>query len=182
MTTTFGASYVWGSSSNTTNKSHGELSLRNDWKLDEPWGLFGILKAEYDEFQRWQWRLSGAFGPSYNFIKNDTTLLKGRVGIGFSYEMGKQAEEKIVPELDIGFDWSHKFNDRTRAFASFDYYPSLDEFPEYRMVGNAGLEVALDPGSGMNLKLGVQDRYDHRAQAPTKKNDVDYFVTLGWTW
>lgn len=182
MTTTVGAMYNYGTQDSNKTRSKGEAFIRNDWKLEKPWGWFASGKAEYDEFQTWQWRLSAFTGPSYLAIDSEVTMLKLRLGVGASYETGKQAVEKIVPELDLGFDLTHKISDRTKFFLTFDFYPNLDDFPEYRHVTSAGLEVLVDPAVNMFLKVGAQNRYDHRSQAPIKKNDLDYFLTLGWTF
>jgi putative salt-induced outer membrane protein YdiY len=183
MTTTAGLTYRYGSSESVKDKSNGEAFLRNDWKIDERWGFFAIVKAEYDEFQEWDWRLSGFLGPSYLFINNDRTMLRGRVGVGASYEFGGELEEEeINPELDIGIDLSHKITDRTKFTATVDYYPSLKDFPDYRLVASAGLEVLVDPEINMFLKLGAQNRYDSTTKSPNKKNDLDYFLTLAWAF
>jgi hypothetical protein len=182
MTTAAGISYIYGSQDSTKTKSKGEAFIRNDWKLEKPWGWYAIGKLEYDEFQAWQWRISGATGPSYLLIDSEVTMLKLRAGIGASYETGKQAKEELTAEINLGFDLTHKFTERTKGFITFDYYANLNDFPEYRHVTSAGLEVNVDPTANMFLKLGAQNRYDSRSRAPVKKNDLDYFLTLGWTF
>jgi len=182
MTTVASASYSLGRSEDKTTKSRGEASLRNDWVLTKPWGFFGIVKAEYDEFQPWQWRWSAFAGPSYTVIESETTMFKLRVGLGGSYETGKLAKEEWNTELDLGFDLKHKFSQRTSGFITFDLYPSLKDWPEYRHVTSGGLEVVVDPELNMLLKLGATNRYDHTTQKPANKNDLDYFVTIAFTF
>lgn len=183
MTTSVGVFYLYRTENSEKSQSRGELNIRNDWKFgDSPWGFFATFKAEYDEFQPWDWRLSAHAGPSYNFIKNDTTLLKGRAGLGVSYEMGGSSDEEAVLEAVLGVDFSHKLSERTKIFATFDWYPSLSDIPDYRWVGNAGLETMVDPELGMLLKAGVQSRYDVTVSKPTKKHDLDYYLTLAWTF
>ncbi len=183
MTTAAGISYLVGREDSQTTKSRGEVFIRNDWVLSKPWGFFATAKAEYDEFQPWQWRLSAALGPSYLVVDTERTMFKLRAGVGASYRTGKQAEEKLIPELDLGFDLTHKFTERTKGFVTFDLYPSLDRFgSDYRHVTSAGLEVIVDPEINMLLKLGAQNRYDSTTKAPGRKNDLDYFLTLAWTF
>jgi putative salt-induced outer membrane protein YdiY len=182
MTTAASISYVVGRTEDKTTRSRGEASLRNDWVLSKPWGFYGIVKAEYDEFQPWQWRLSAFAGPSYTVLESDTTLFKLRAGIGGSYEMGKRAEEEWNTELNLGFDLKHKFTQRTSGFITFDLYPSLKDWPDYRHVTSAGLDVMVDPEMGMLLKIGATNRYDSNTVKPAKKNDLDYFLTLAWTF
>ncbi len=183
METTIGLSYVYNSDNGEKTKSRGELTGRNDWLFgkESRWGFFAEGKIEYDEFQDWDWRLSGFVGPSYAFIKNDKTLLRGRVGAGGSYELGGD-DNGFEPELLFGLDYEHAFNDRNKVFASVEYLPSLSDFPDYRLNSKAGWEILVDEASGANLKLGVVDRYDSDPGGSSKKNDVEYFITLGWTF
>lgn len=174
----FGYNYEEDDGEETDNS--GELALRNDWFFkDSPWGFFAMGKIEYDEFQEWDWRFSGFVGPSYAFIKNDRTLLRGRVGVGGSYEVGGD-DEGFTPEALLGLDFEHKISERQSVFANVDYIPSLDDFPAYRIDGKAGWSVLVDPATNMSLKLGVADKYDSTPGDGFKRNDLDYFLALSW--
>ena len=176
--------YIFANNDGNKSKSRGEANIFNNWYFgaDSKWGFFAQGKLEYDEFQKWQWRASGSVGPSYTFIKNETTTLRGRLGLGGSYDWGKQADEEFHPEADIGVDYAHTFKEGHKAFVTLDYYPSLDEFPAYRIVGQAGYEILLSKESAMTLKLGIQDRYDSTPGLGFKRNDVEYFVTLSFNF
>lgn len=180
METSADAGYIYNSSNGVKDKSRFEANIRNDWLFKETnWGLFAQGKAEYDEFQNWDYRLSTFIGPSYTFIKDDATLLRGRIGAGFTKEFGGD-NNAIMPEGLLGFDFEHKFTDRQSVYASGDYLPNFQDINEYRLNGKAGYKIIVDPESKMNLQLGVADRYDSRPGPGTKKNDVEYFVTVGW--
>ncbi len=177
MTTTAGISYVYGTQDGDKNLEHGEINLRNDWKIGSPWRIFAIGKTEYDTFQDWEWRVSLFGGVGYEFMKTDNTLLLGRVGVGATKEF-KTSKQRIEPELDLGLDWEHKIDDRQKVFASVDYYPSLHRFTDYRANAKAGYEVIVDPKNNLSLKLGLEDRYNSNPGAARKKNDVLYFATV----
>jgi putative salt-induced outer membrane protein YdiY len=176
-TTTAGVSYVYGTQDGDKNLEHGEINLRNDWKIGSPWRIFAIGKAEYDTFQDWTWRTSLFGGLGYEFIKSDRTLLLGRVGAGVTKEYGS-SKQRIEPELDLGLDWEHKIDERQKIFATIDYYPSLHRFTDYRVDAKAGYEVIVDPVSKLSLKLGLEDRYNSNPGNDKKKNDLLYFATI----
>lgn len=155
-------------------------SARNDWKFgDSPWVFFAKGTFEYDEFQDWDQRVTLFAGPGYHFIRNDTTSLLGRVGAGVSKEFGSDDDE-WKPELNIGADFSHKIDSRQTFTASADYYPALDGFPEYRAEFKAEYAVLLNDDNNMNLKIGALDRYDSTPGLGFKRNDLDYYITIGW--
>lgn len=176
------ASYLYADDRGRKSKSRAEFNLRNDWLFrDSPWGFYALGRLEFDEFQDWRWRLSGFAGPSYTFIKDETTTLRGRVGAGVAREFGG-ADNDFVPQLNIGADFSHAFSTRSKLFASAEYYPSLSDFPAYRFEIKAGYEVLLEESSKTRLKLGITDRYDSDPGRAKKRNDFEYYAVLGWTF
>lgn len=183
MVTAAGINYKYAQQDDTKNQSRGEAFVKNDyiWQ-DSKWGFFWQGKLEYDEFQDWDWRASFVMGPSYTFVKNDRTLFRARAGLGASYEFGGQADEKLIPEAMLGFDWEHKLTERQKLYLTAEWYPSLDDFPDYRAFIKGGWEIMVDPEANMFLKLGFEDRYDHSPGDGRKKNDFEYFGTLSWVF
>ena len=173
-------SYIYGTSDGTKNTSRGELALRNDWLTEGKWRYFAQGKYEYDEFQIWNHRISGAGGVGYEFINDDKQTLIGRAGLGFSYEMGGRADEKIIPEGLLGLDWTYKLSDNSTLTASTTYYPSFDDFGEFRWNTSAGLEVVMDSETGMTLNTGFEHRHDSDPGSGFKPNDINYYMGLGW--
>jgi hypothetical protein len=62
---------------------------------------------------------------------------------------------------------------------NFDYLPSLDNFPDFRLDARAGYQIRVDPDSNLLLRAGVVDRYNSNP-GNRKRNDVEYFLMLGW--
>ncbi len=178
LDTSFGLVYSYATDKGNKSQSRGAAFVRNDWSFGEsPWFIYALGKAEYDEFQAWDWRVSAFVGPGYRFIKNETTTLNGRVGVGLTREVGGP-DNSFTPELDIGIDFTHKFSERTKMFVTLDYYPSLERITDYRATAKAGLDIMVDPELALSLKIGVEDRYQSDPGQGFKKNDVDYFIML----
>lgn len=183
-TTTFAAAYGFATSEGETSKNKFQLDARNDYKkvLPDRWILFIKGTLEYDQFQDWDWRLSGYVGVGYDAIKDDKTSLILRAGVGGSQTFGS-SDDEFRPELDLGADLSHKLTERQKITATIDYYPALDDFPsKYRVVGKAEWEVLVDPEVKMSLKVGAQDRYDSEPGPGAKRNDIDYYALLVWSY
>ncbi|HEB60641.1 MAG TPA: DUF481 domain-containing protein [Phycisphaeraceae bacterium] len=175
--------YAQQSADETQNRF--EAKLRNDWLFgaDSPWRFFVEGTYEIDEFQDWDSRLSGYAGVGYEFIDNDKTFLLGMIGGGASKAFGApNGEDDVRPELMLGLDFSHKLTERQKLTAGTQLYPNLDDTGEYRWNTQAAWEILVDPEVNLNLKLGVENRYDSLASGDTKKNDFYYFATLGWTF
>jgi putative salt-induced outer membrane protein YdiY len=133
---------------------------------------------EYDEFKAFDLRLSVSGGLGNHFIKTETTTLTGRLGAGTSHEFGGP-DDAWVPEGNLGTDFEYKISRLQKFKLIADYYPSWEDFRDYRLVSNAYWEILLDDDTNLSLKIGAVDRYDNTPNG-AKANDIDYFVTLLW--
>jgi hypothetical protein len=181
--TSIGLSYTYSTSDGTKDTSRGVAQINNDWLTDSKWRYFATGKYEYDEFQQWDHRLSGAVGVGYELYKDEkTTILIGRIGVGGYYEIGNMADEEFVPEGLIGLELEHQWTENTKITADTTYYPSFDDFGEFRWDSNAGVEVVMDAESGMSLNAGVSHRHDSQPGAGLRPNDIEYYMGLGWNF
>ena len=160
-----------------------ETGIRHDWLLpDSKWRYFARAGYEYDEFQNWDHRIVAGGGLGYEFINNDTTTLVGRAGLQAAWELGGDGGDRFTPEGILGIDFEHQLTERQKIFFTGDYLPALDDFFRYRAVAKAGWEIMLDPEANLYLRAGIEDRYDSSPGADTKRNDLDYFITVGTTF
>ncbi len=184
METKLGLSYKYGTQNGTQNTNRFDARARNDWLFPgSRWRTFVQGSYEYDEFQAWDHRISGFGGVGYELIRPedqapDMSLL-ARAGIGGSQTIGGPNEE-FRPEALLGLDYNWNIKEGQRFFVNTELFPSLDEVGDFRWITNAGYEIVLDQESNLYLKLGLEDRYDSNPGAGAKKNDIDYYVTLGW--
>ncbi len=176
--TTIDARYFYAKDGGATSDNKFRLDLRNDWLPDEGsrWRPFIQSSLEWDQFQDWDVRLTAHAGLGYEFIKTDTTLFVGRVGLGFAREFGGEDHDFHLEGL-LGADFEHRISDRQKITATADYFPNLSDFGEFRIVAKAAWEILLDPESNIALKIGVEDRYDSDP-GDAKRNDLDYFATI----
>lgn len=182
METTLSASFSYATenSDETENRLRGEA--RNDWLLpDSRWRVFVLGSAEYDEFQDWDLRLSAFGGAGYELVTTERTFVLGRLGVGLTREIGG-TENAIMPEGLLGLDVEHQLTERQRVFGSAEFLPKLDDVGPYRFLGRAGWEILIDPESNLSLKVGLEDRYDSSPGEGFRRNDVDYFVVLVWSF
>ncbi len=154
------------------------LNSRWDWKYSPTWFLYFRTTLEYDEFKEFDLRIADSGGFGYHLVKNEFTTLTGRLGGGASREIDGP-EDGWIPEANFGGDFEHKLSQRQKVKLTTDYYPSFDDFQDYRLWTNAYWEILLDEQTNLSLKVGAVDRYDSTPNGRLS-NDVDYFVTLLW--
>lgn len=149
-------------------------------KPDSRWSYFIHSLVEYDEFKAFDCRVSADTGFGYQIIKSDVTKLLVRAGLAASQEIGGPNDE-LNPELLFGGEYERKFNDSNKISAKVDYYPSIDDFGDFRLNSQASWEIALSSDWGLSLKFSVIDRYDSTPSG-AKSNDLDYSTLLIWSF
>ena len=183
MVTHLDTYWAYATSDGKKSKDRWEANIRNDWIINESrWSIYATGKSEWDEFQAWNWRLSAFGGVGYAFVKTDKTLFNGRAGLGLNKELGGDNRSGITPEADLGLDFSEQLTKRQKLYATTDLYPSLRDVPQFRWVTKAGWEILVDPETNMSLKIGVEHRYNSNPGGGIKHNDLDYFLTIVWTF
>jgi len=152
-----------------------------EWYLPESprWSWFLQGEVEYDEFQAWDLRVAAQTGPSYLFIDNDTTTLRGRAGLGLAYEFGAP-DERLIPEAVIGYDFTHAFSERTRFSSTGNLFFDLEEGDEFRSYVDAAYEVDMTEEGDWTLRVGVEHEYD--SDSDVTPWDVDYFAALVYSF
>jgi putative salt-induced outer membrane protein YdiY len=159
-------------------EDNGRFNIDYDRLLgDSPWSLFGKFGLEWDEFKAFDLRLNLNSGIGYHWIRNDRTTFVTRFGAGASREIGAP-DDDWVPEAVFGFDAEHQVNKRNKLKAKLDYFPSWEDFSDYRIVSDASWEILLRDDDSLSLKMAVTDRYDSTPQGGNKANDVYYSLLL----
>lgn len=178
MRTSVGGVYVYSKDAEGTRKSRLDGEARNDWILEGTrWRLFATGTVEYDQFADWDWRLTGTAGLGYAVVARDAHELVVRAGPGVSQEFGGN-DDRLTPLGVVGADYRWEISQKSRLFATVEYFPDLSEFREFRTDAKTGYEVVLDAESKLMLKVGAGHRHDSDPRK-AEANDFEYFMTLG---
>lgn len=180
MTTHVTASYAYGTHNGRTTQDRGEASIRNDWNLSETsWTFWGSGRGEMDTLQPWDGRVTASTGVGYIFEKSEKWDIIGRLGVGARYDF--DGSHDIVPEVGIvNLSADYRFSKRTSAYANFEYFPDTWN-SEFRSILRAGLQTVLDEVNKVNLRLGMEHRYDSTAPGE-RNNTLDYFAVIGFAF
>lgn len=180
--TRFLAKYSYGRDDGDESENNSSTLVENDFKLEDPdWFLFARGMFETDEFQDWNQRLSFFGGPGHVIYDTERTKLTGKVGVGAVREFGS-ADDDWRAEAIISAYGSHQLTERQSLKGEVDIYPSLEDIKDVRTRERLVWEIVVDPEVNMSLRAGVEHEYDSSSTAPTKKNDLDYFIMLSWSY
>jgi hypothetical protein len=169
--------YRQANSRNTTTENNGRLNVVYDRLIaDSQWSGFSKLGLEWDQFKPFDLRINLNGGVGFHWIREDNASLVTRFGAGASREIGAP-DDAWIPEALFGFDAERQLNARNKLKGKLDYFPSWEDFGNYRLVADAAWEILLDDTDNLSLKLAVTDRYDSTPQG-AKPNDVYYSLLL----
>lgn len=181
METKLNALYRLTTSDGDETENRFRFDVRNDWLPPEGSKIRWWAQAsyEFDEFQAWDSRISGAAGIGYEFIKNDKHTLVGRLGFGGSQTYGDM-DEDFRPEAVAGLDYTWNIKDGQQFTAGTEVFLDVSETENFRANSYAQYEVLLDAESNLTFKTGVAHRYDSEPGATAERSDVEYYASMGW--
>lgn len=182
-TLTLNSRYLYNNSQGTTNQNAFNLNIRNEWtQVASPWSEFVESSVEADEFKPYDALVHVGGGVGYALIKNDKTKLTIRLGAGASKEFDGP-DDNVNPEGIIGMEMNQRINATQTLVTNAEVYPSISSSGEFRTNLRAYYEFALTTSGNLNLRFGIEHRYDSLSQGNNKgydHNDVNYGATLNW--
>ena len=174
--------YALSSTDGVQTQNFWQLDLKHDRIFAEgsPWSFFTNANFLSDQFQAFDLRVALNSGIGYRFIDTEDALLKSRVGAGASREFGGPNDD-WTPELVLGLDFKRQITARQSVGGSIDYFPSFEDFSDYRIVSDLWWELLIDEEANLSLKFNVIDRYDATPEG-AEPNDIYYSVLMLWKY
>ncbi len=160
-----------------TTQDNGRFNVDYDRNLaDSRWTAFAKYAMEWDQFKAFDLRLSTNAGLGYYWIKDEKGLLITRFGAGASKELGAP-DDRTIPEAVFGIEAERQITARQKIKGKIDYFPSWEDFTDFRLVADASWEMLLDGTDNLSVKLSATDRYDSTPQGAVA-NDIYYAALL----
>ena len=155
------------------------FKARDDLMLGQsPWSVFLMSQVFYDEFQAFDLNVNVNSGFGFKVLDEEWVKLRTSLGAGASREFGG-VDDEWVPEAQFGFDWEQQITATQKFYAGVDYFPEFEDFGNYRVLTDIGLEVELSCPSNVSLKLSATDRYDSQSDG-VEPHNTNYSVLLLW--
>jgi len=168
---------AYGESEDVKNNEMARGTAQWDHLFTERFYSFLRFEALHDAIADVEYRLTLSGGPGYYFIKNDRTLLSAEVGPGFIHEKLGSGEDDYIT-LRAGERFQYKISDRARFFQSLEYLPQIDDFENYLLNFEAGVEA--DITKKVALRVTFQDTYDNQPAEGRERNDIKLISSIAW--
>jgi len=196
----FASGYFYSTQNGIKNTNSFFAGYQHDFLFEESkWFLFGRGRYQFDEFQPWENRISGNGGVGYDFFNRKKFDLRGEIGVGVAWISNNllnpgpppRYQRTWTPEGVVGLSGAWRpFEGHAFTFG-VTYFPNLIDWPEFRLLADAGYQIDISPIDGLALKFGMQDEYnsetDTTAVVPgtntvpprlQQKNNLKYYGNL----
>jgi len=141
--------------------------------------FYAYLKADgfHDGVADIKYRVTVSPGAGYYFIKNKTTSLSAEIGPGYIEEKVGGIERGYFT-LRLAERFEHRLSDKARIWQSLEYLPKPDDFGDYLVNGELGVEASL--AGNLALQVYLQDYYNSRPAAGRDANDLRLVSALAY--
>lgn len=176
--------YTFARTNSVTTQQQALFNARDEYLfVGTRWSAFASTNIEYDELRAFRFLIGIYGGVGYTVIDDEQYTWRMRAGAGAVRRVGRDgATSEWVPEALLGTDFTWRMDERQSIVGSADYYPRIDDFGQFRVRARVAYQILLDKATCTTLRLGVQDRYDSNPGGTAKRNDLNYYATIGFTY
>jgi len=143
--------------------------------------LYGLgrIDALHDGVADIDYRLTFSVGAGYYFIKSKETQLSAEAGPGYIVErLG--GDDKSFATLRLGEKFNQVLSDRSRLWETAEILPQVDDFKNYIVNFEIGVEADLNSSKSMSLRVYLDDTYNNVPAAGRKKNDLKLVAAVAY--
>lgn len=132
---------------------------------------FGYLRADglHNDITGVDYRFTVGPGLGRYLIKRTQTTLRVEAGGTFLWERVAGIEKDYVA-VRFAERFEHKISDRVRMWQSAEFLPAVEDWSDYVLNMEAGIDSALS--KSLSLRVYLQDIYDSKPAPGRKPNDL----------
>ena len=145
-------------------------------------GWYVKSDLESDRLEEVDLRSTTAAGINYAFLDQEDQELTVRSGLAFRYEAYANRGNLDGPAVDLGFDHSYRLAPRLSIVSEVDYVPSIEDFVDYRITQDTGMEMPLVKGGRWKLRVGLSNDYNSLPALGREHLDMRYYSRLIFSW
>jgi putative salt-induced outer membrane protein len=172
-----GADAAYGEQNDEKNNESLRGFIQYNRLFTDRWYAYGRVEGLHDAIADIEYRFTVSPGVGYYFIKNEQTRFNVEAGPGIVFEK-QGSDNHNYYTLRIAESFEHKFNDRVRVWQMAEFLPQVDNFENYIVNAEVGVESALS--KAWALRVVLQDTYDNEPAPGRKKNDIKLIAALAW--
>jgi hypothetical protein len=147
-------------------------------------GWYVREELERDSFEGIDFRSTSAGGITYRFVDEERLKVEGNAGLSYRYESysnGSLTDDGFMG-LDFGLDIGWQFADWGELATHLNYVPSADDFGDYILDHESGINIPLGTSDAWVLRFGLSNKYNSSPSGGREELDTTYFTRLILNW
>lgn len=185
------ASYKYKETEGVKSQDEQKGGIKYTNFLSGKWGWFVREEIERDSFENIAFRSTTAAGVTRKFIDEKRQKLEGSAGISYRFESYTDfdvtgapvtLDDEGFPGLDLALDHMWQFADWGKVVTHISYIPSVDDFGDYLIDHESGVDIPLDTADAWVLRFGLSNQYNSNPNTGREKLDTTYFARLILNW
>ncbi|MBG31154.1 MAG: hypothetical protein CMI31_14325 [Opitutae bacterium] len=180
--TKFHLSYHKSQKSGETTTDETEAGVEHSSLIGDILSWYVKADLESDKLEEVDLRSTTSAGIKYTLLKRDNQELYTRSGIAFRFEDFNDGTSLDGPAIDFGLEYSYQLNSFLALVSELDYVPSVEDFTDFRITQDTGLEMPISKGGRWKLRLGLANDYNSRPVSGKKHLDLRYYTRLVYSW
>ncbi len=181
MVTKFHFSHHNSHKSGETTTDETKAGVEHTSFFGKQTGWYVKTDLESDQLEAIDLRSTTAAGIKYALLEQDDQDLDVRAGLAFRFESYEDGDES-APAMDLGLEHSYRLTELLSIVSELDYVPSIENFPDYRVTQDTGLEMPLSKGGRWKLRTGLANDYNSQPASGKERLDLRYYTRLVFSW
>ncbi len=140
---------------------------------------FGRIDGFHDGIADIKYRLTLAPGLGYFFVTNKIVDLSAEVGPGYIKEQLDGRTESFAT-LRIAQQFHYTLSAHAKVWETIEYLPQVDNFGNYIVNFETGIDAGLTKGNKLSLRTVVRDSYVNDPAAGRLRNDLKIIAALAY--
>lgn len=138
--------------------------------------LYSDNSIFHDKMTDIDYRLNIGLGGGRRLVETDSIKFDIELGGAYIHEEATGEPNDDYFAGRVSFRHDQALSDHSKLWMTGEYLPNLDDFNQYLINGEAGLEAAIN--SSLSLRVVIQDRYNSLPPDDNDKNDLSVISSL----
>ncbi len=172
-TANYGETKVDGEKEKTVGNAAAKAEYK--YKFDGPY-LYSNNSLFHDSVADIDYRLIVGGGGGYYVIESDNAKLGLELGLAYIREELADDTSDDSVAIRIAARHDQNLSGNAKLWAAIEYLPSADDFDQFLLNSEAGVEAALN--SSLSLRMVLLHRHDSNVQEDRDRNDLSLISSL----
>ena len=172
-------SSVNGVSTTSTTAQNVDGHIQYNQLLTDRFYVYARVEGLHDDVADIHYNITLSPGAGYYFIKNTNTDLSAEAGPGYVFER-LDSETRDYATLRVSEKFHQRLTDRARLWETAEWLPEFDDFNNYIINAEIGVEADITASKSLSLQCYLDDSYYNEPAPGRLKNDSKLVMAIAY--